>query len=339
MSTILMLMPVEEQDAQSKVFLGTVAAAKQLAELTNTTLVAGLFGAAGIPEAVQALAGAGFARVLVAADPALAGARYASDAAAAEALCRAVAAHYVVAPAVARVQRVLAGVTLRLRGSLDTNIVAFQPGPKAVRWFYRQRLRGIVERVGRPWFMSVDAGNFEPWTAAGGATPPVEKLELNLGPQRTVVTGFKKPPAEQQTIRPEAKLLFVAGAGWTKTQRDGALHVKEAEQLILDFTKKSRASLGSSKALTDQATEGQEVLPFLTHLNQVGQTGATPRHPKGLATCCFGEEPHVVGWRFVNQRRAVDLNAGCGWSQGKTDVLYVADAFEVMRELNALLKA
>ena len=46
----------------------------------------------------------------------------------------------------------------------------------------------------------------------------------------------------------------------------------------------------------------------MTHLNQVGQTGSTPRHPKGLSTCCHGEEPHVVGWRFINERRAVNLD-------------------------------
>ena len=78
-------------------------------------------------------------------------------------------------------------------------------------------------------------------------------------------------------------------------------------------------------------------LPFLTHLHQIGQTGSTPRHKKGLATCCHGEEPHVVGWRFVRERRAVNLDANCGWARGKADVLYVADAFEVMRELNKLI--
>jgi electron transfer flavoprotein alpha subunit len=87
----------------------------------------------------------------------------------------------------------------------------------------------------------------------------------------------------------------------------------------------------------DQSGEGQAVLPFLTHLHQVGQTGSTPRHRKGLATCCHGEEPHVVGWRFIGDRRAVNLDPNCGWARGKADVLYVADAFEVMRELNRLL--
>jgi len=75
----------------------------------------------------------------------------------------------------------------------------------------------------------------------------------------------------------------------------------------------------------------------MTHLNQVGQTGSVPRHPKGLATCCHGEEPHAVGWRFIKERRAINLDAACGWAQGKADVLYVADAFDVIRKLNDLL--
>ena len=67
------------------------------------------------------------------------------------------------------------------------------------------------------------------------------------------------------------------------------------------------------------------------------ETGATPRHPKGLSTCCHGEEPHTVGWRFVNERRAISLDPNCGWARGKADVLYVADAFQVMAKVNESL--
>jgi electron transfer flavoprotein alpha subunit len=115
------------------------------------------------------------------------------------------------------------------------------------------------------------------------------------------------------------------------------MHTAEAETYIKDFLKTSQASLGSSKSLVDMGGEGQEVLSFLTHLNQIGQTGATPRHPKGLATCCHGEEPHVVGWRFINDRRAINMDANCGWAHGKADVLYVADAFEVMKKVIELM--
>jgi electron transfer flavoprotein alpha subunit len=162
-------------------------------------------------------------------------------------------------------------------------------------------------------------------------------VDLDAALRRTIVTGIEAPAAEQQTIRPDADLLFVAGAGWTKKQADGQVHSADAETLILDFLRASRASLGSSKSLVDLSGEGQSVLQFLSHLNQVGQTGSTPRHPKGLATCCHGEEPHVVGWRFITERRAVNLDPNCGWARGKADVLYVADAFAIMKKVNELL--
>jgi electron transfer flavoprotein alpha subunit len=116
------------------------------------------------------------------------------------------------------------------------------------------------------------------------------------------------------------------------------MHGAEAESLIRGFLGKAQASLGGSKSLVDLSGEGEGVLRFMTHMNQVGQTRSTPRHPKGLSTCCHGEEPHVVGWRFVNQRRAINPDANCGWARGKADVVYVADAFDVMRHLNQLLE-
>jgi electron transfer flavoprotein alpha subunit len=155
--------------------------------------------------------------------------------------------------------------------------------------------------------------------------------------RRTRVQGVVAPAADAQTIRPDAALLFVAGAGWTKKQAEGQPRVAEAEQIILTFLGQARASLGSSKSLVDLSGEGQAVLSFLSHLNQIGQTGATPRHPKGLATCCHGEEPHTVGWRFITERRAINLDPNCGWARGKADVLYVADAFAVMNKVNELL--
>jgi electron transfer flavoprotein alpha subunit len=208
-----------------------------------------------------------------------------------------------------------------------------------VRWYYRQRIEAKLRRKERPWVLLVDPGAIAPLRPEGGAAPAVEKVAVQLPPARTKVTGTRAPSSGEQTIRPDAKLLFVAGAGWTKKQADGQPHPEKAEALILGFLRASSASLGSSKSLVDQAGEGQKVFTFMSHLNQVGQTGATPRHPKGLSTCCHGEEPHVVGWRFVRERRAVNLDANCGWARGKADVLYVADAFQVMEKVNALLAA
>jgi electron transfer flavoprotein alpha subunit len=269
--------------------------------------------------------------------------RYATDAAAAEAICKAAQATIVVAPATSRWARVLPGIAQRLGGRADTHVteVAVADGNISIsRWYYRQRMEGVSTRTQRPWFIGIDPGS-QSACDCGAGTAAVEMVPVNLtdASKRTIVVGIREPKADAQTIRPDAQLLFVTGAGWTKKQADGQTHVPEAEKLILDFLKKSRASLGSSKSLVDLGGEGQAVLPFLSHLNQVGQTGATPRHAKGLSTCCHGEEPHTVGWRFIGERRAINLDPNCGWARGKADVLYVADAFAVISKVNALLAA
>jgi electron transfer flavoprotein alpha subunit len=315
-----------------------LAAARQLAADLGAGFDVGLVGGdAG--SLVGQLGGCGAARVLGVAGPEFEAPRYATDAAAAEALCRAAGATIVIAAATARWSRVLAGVGQRLGGRIDSHVTRLDAtgGALAVtRWIYRQRIETVLRRNQRPWILTVESGIAPAWQEAG-AGPAYEPVAVIVPALRSRVVGIEAPPGDQQTIRPDADLLFVAGAGWTKKQPDGTVKAAEAEQLIRDFLTKSRASLGSTKSLVDLGGEGQPVLPFLSHLNQVGQTGSTPRHPKGLATCCHGEEPHTVGWRFIKERRALSLDANCGWARGKADVLYVADAFEVMRELNALL--
>ena len=284
--------------------------------------------------------GCGAGRFLGVSGPEFGASRYASDLAAAEAIAKAAQATVILAPATSRFSRALPGLAPRLNGRVDTHVtgLAGAPALSVTRWFYRQRMEAVLQRTQRPWILLADAGLAEAWQGAPGQAA-VESLSVALPALRTRVTGYQEPPAHQQTIRPDADLLFVTGAGWTKKQADGKVKAQEAEALIVGFLKASRASLGSTKSLVDLSGEGQTVLPFLTHLNQVGQTGSTPRHPKGLSTCCHGEEPHTVGWRFIKERRAISLDPNCGWARGKADVLYVADAFAVMPALNALLAA
>ena len=341
METILLLAHTEPDGLLAKAALESVTAAQALAgALGGATLVVGLVGEQVQPGANQ-VATCGASQFLGVAGPDFAPSRYASDAAAAAALCRASEATLVLAAGTQRWNRVLPGVAARLDGRADTHVAALQvqAGQLVVsRWYYRQRMEAALQRTHRPWVLLLDPGTQAPWQGQPGAAA-LELLSVPLpdGCRRTTVTGIRAPAADSQTIRPEAPLLFVTGAGWTKKQADGQSHVQEAEQLILEFLRWTRASLGSSKSLVDLSGEGQAVLPFLTHLNQIGQTGATPRHPKGLATCCHGEEPHTVGWRFIAERRAINLDPNCGWARGKADVLYVADAFAVMREVNRLL--
>ena len=339
METILVLTHADETgSALTRASLETVTAGLELAARLSAPLTIGIV-ATDATSAAAALAEAG-ARLLAVSGEAFAQARYASDAAACEALCRAANATIVLAPGSSRFTRVAAGVAHRLSGYIDTHITALGGANtiEASRWFYRQRIEAVISRDLRPWFLLLDAGTHAAFAGASSAAK-IEEVPVQLPALRTTVSGFRAPQQDQQTIRPDAKMLLVAGAGWTKKQPDGQIHVAEAGELILGFLRAAGASLGSSKSLVDQGGEGEPVLPFLTHMNQIGQTGATPRHTKGLSTCCHGEEPHVVGWRFIADRRAISLDPNCGWTRGKADVVYVADAFPVMAKVNALLEA
>ena len=341
MESVLVLTHADETgSALTRHSLEAVTASKELAAHLGASLTIGIV-AADANRVASAVKNAG-PRLLAVKGEAFAQARFASDAAACEALCRAAQATIVVAPQSSRFARVMAAVALRIGGVIDTHITALAGAEtvEATRWFYRQRIEAVVTRTARPWFLLLDSGTHEPYAGeAGDAQVDEIAIAVELPALRTEVTGFRAPKQDEQTIRPDAKLLFVAGAGWTKKQPDGAVHVEEAGRLILDFLRASGASLGSSKSLVDQGGEGQSVLPFLTHMNQVGQTGSTPRHARGLSTCCHGEEPHVVGWRFIGERRAISLDANCGWTRGKADVVYIADAFQVMAKVNELLKS
>ncbi len=338
---ILFLAHVDESGTTlPKVAYEALGAALETARQLGATLTIGLLGER-VQEPANTLTAAG-ARILAVSGPDFARPRYATDAAAVEAICKAVSAQLVIAPATSRFLRVLPGVAQRLHASVDTHITSLEVLDGAVtarRWFYRQRLEAVMQPQARPWILLLDSGCHPAWTGTiSSAEVRMIAVSIPAELKRTAFAGVRVPATGPQTIRPDAKLLFVAGAGWCKKQADGQTHVPEAEAVILEFLRNSGGSLGGSKSLVEQSGENQAVLPFMTHLNQVGQTGSTPRHPKGLSTCCHGEEPHVVGWRFINERRAINLDPNCGWARGKADVLYVADAFQVIAKLNSLLK-
>ena len=335
---LLFLAHTEADGTLAKSALEALAATIQLATSLGTPFRVGLIGDNPGP-AADFIATCGAAGFLTISGAEFAQARYASDAAAAEALIRTAEAHLITVPATSRWNRVLPGVAHRLGGRADTHITGLEAAngeAQVSRWFYRQRMEAVFTRSTRPWLLALEGGIAPVWQGAAG-TANAQAVDLTLVATRAQVVGFEAPAADQQTIRPDADLLFVTGAGWTKKQADGQVKVAEAESIILDFLRLSRSSLGSTKSLVDLGGEGQSILPFLSHLNQVGQTGSTPRHAKGLATCCHGEEPHTVGWRFIGERRAISLDSNCGWSRGKADILYVADAFAVMGKVNELL--
>ena len=264
---------------------------------------------------------------------------YAKDVAALANAIKSSGADVVLFAGTSAVRRSVAAAAMRAGAEIDTNVVDASLAGDAVtvqKWAYRQRILTSFTRAAKPWVIVTDPSLFGEICGKLGASsealPACGDVET-----RTVQNGVEAASGGgESTITPDAELLFVAGAGWTKKQADGALHLDDAAALITGFLARSGASLGSSKSLVDMP-EAADKFTFMSHMNQVGQTGATPRHKKGLSTCCHGEEPHVVGWRFISERRAVNLDPNCGWAQGKADVLYVGDAFEVMKKVNELL--
>ena len=247
MST-LFLAHTEADGSLSKASLEALAATIQLAASLDTAFSVGLIGENPGP-AADAIASCGAARFLTISGAEFSQARYATDAAAAEALCRATAATLVTAPATSRWNRVLPGVAHRLGGKADTHVtgLAVADGqPQVSRWFYRQRMEAVFTRSTRPWLLALEGGIAQAWQGAAG-TANAEAVALTIQAPRTKVIGFEAPASDQQTIRPDAELLFVTGAGWTKKQADGQVKVAEAESLILDFLRLSRSSLGSTK--------------------------------------------------------------------------------------------
>lgn len=343
METILYIAHTQKDETLPKVAKEALTIAMEMTKtLPGSNLIVGLLGN-GLEKVASTISNSKAVKYLGVSGEDFVHSRYSSDSKALEEIVKASKATIVIAPGTSRFNRVLPGVAFRLNGRIDTHISNWQMSSEGLlqvqRWYYRQRMVATLTRKERPWFLVFDSGIAQPFSSETVGSTTLEKLAVNLpeDTKRTKVIGEEAPSSGATTIRADANLLFVAGAGWTKKQADGKIHIKDAEGLILKFLDSSKASLGSSKSLVDQSTEGEEVLSFLTHMNQVGQTGATPRHHKGLSTCCHGEEPHAVGWRFINERRAVNLDPNCGWAQGKADILYVADAFEVISKVNELL--
>ena len=254
METVLLLAHTEPDGALAKPALECLTAALAL----GGPLTVGLVGAR-VEAAASQIAGCGAARFLAVTGEAFAQPRYSTDAAAAEALCRAAGAAIAMAPSTSRWARALPGVAYRLGGRVDTHatsVAAENGAPAVTRWFYRQRMEAVLSRRERPWVILLDPGCFAPWSGPAG-TASVEPAAVAVPETRTTVTGVRSPKADEQTIRPDAKLLFVAGAGWTKKQSDGAVHAAEAETLILGFLRAAQASLGGSKSLVDLSGEAR----------------------------------------------------------------------------------
>src|SRR5471030_1720634 len=123
MEKLLVLTHADESGAAlTKASLESVAAGVDFARSSGAELVIGIVGtdAAAAAKSVDGAA----SRILTVSGEAFSQPRYASDAAACEALCRAAEATLVFAPASSRFARVIPGVAYRLGGVADTHITA-----------------------------------------------------------------------------------------------------------------------------------------------------------------------------------------------------------------------
>ena len=151
-------------------------------------------------------------------------------------------ADIVLLPGNSRVKRAAAAAAMRAGAEIDTNVVDLEVAdgkPVARRWVYRQRILTTFSRAARPWVIVTDPSLFGEICAKAGAEV-CEFADAGQGATRTTVNGVENAGScGESTIKPDANLLFVAGAGWTKKQADGALHFDEAAATITGFLAKS----------------------------------------------------------------------------------------------------
>jgi electron transfer flavoprotein alpha subunit len=136
-----------------------LGAALDVAAQTGGVPTIGLIGE-DVQDAADRLASTG-ARILSVSGPEFTHPRYSTDAAAAEAICRATSPELVIVPSTSRFLRVIPGVAQRLNGQVDSHITAIENANSrvsATRWFYRQRLEAAIQRDARPWFLLMDSG-------------------------------------------------------------------------------------------------------------------------------------------------------------------------------------
>ena len=153
MDTILFLAFTESDGSLAKPALEALGAAVAM----GVPLTVGLIGAS-VAGAASQVANCGAARFLGVSGEEFGQSRYATDAAAAEAVARAAGATIVIAAASVRANRALPGVAHRLNGAIDTHVTSVAGGPSISRWYYRQRMEAAVSRTARPWFILLESG-------------------------------------------------------------------------------------------------------------------------------------------------------------------------------------
>ncbi len=149
METILLLAHSEAGGSLAKSAREALHAARALNKsIAGSKLFVGLIGE-NVQAAANSIAACPATKYFGVVGADFAQSRYATDAAAAEAICKAAQATLVVAPATSRWNRVLPGVAQRLGGRVDTHVTGLSDAggkPAVNRWYYRQRMEARVDQ-------------------------------------------------------------------------------------------------------------------------------------------------------------------------------------------------
>ena len=126
---------------------------------------------------------------------------------------------------------------------IDTHVTALvdRGAIEATRWFYRQRIEAVISRDARP---VVPARSTLAPTRPFAGVPGVAQIEaiaVTLPDHSHQRRRLPFAHARHSNHPPRRAVLFVAGAGWTKKQPDGQIHVAEAGEQILSFLRLSGA--------------------------------------------------------------------------------------------------
>ena len=195
---ILFLAHVDESGAAlPKVAFEVLGTALALSQQLDSPLEIGLVGG-NVQAAADSLAAVGAARILGVQGDDFANPRFSSDAAAAEALCRATSPQLVIAPGTSRFFRALPSLAQRLSAQVDTHITALNLVDGAVtatRWFYRQRIEGVFQRKARPWILLLDSGCHDPWHGTP-TSAKCAKIDRLASPGSQTHYGHRYPCSE-----------------------------------------------------------------------------------------------------------------------------------------------
>ena len=173
MEKILFIAFTEADGSLAKTGLEALHAATELNQtIDGAELIAGLVGENAQPAANQ-IANAGAKTILAVSGAPFASSRYATDAAAVEALAKQAEATLIISASTIRGQRTLPGVAQRLNGRADSHVagVAVTDGkPTISRWYYRQRMEAKIQREQRShwagvWHSFVRRNDTTPWSS------------------------------------------------------------------------------------------------------------------------------------------------------------------------------